>query len=115
MNINELAVEMKAVAVEHPINVVQMMQAIETKKFPDQLKRVVEIEGFGLMHVQYTHDMLTEGKYIRHLSFSREDLTRPSEAVQEAFHKAFFGEESVLPLPSMHPHVVQMGALSKNS
>jgi hypothetical protein len=115
MNLNDLATEMKVVAAEHPINIMQMMHTIETRKFPDQLKRVVEIEDFGLMHVQYTHDMLTEGKYIRHLSFSREDLTRPSEAVQEAFRKAFFGEEGVLPLPSMHPHVVQMGALSKNS
>jgi hypothetical protein len=114
MNLNELAAEMKVVAAEHPINVMQMMQAIETKKFPDQLKRVVDLEDFGPMHVQYTHDSLSEGKYICHLSFSREDLTRPSEAVQEAFRKAFFGEEGVLPLPSMHPHVVQMGVL-KNS
>lgn len=115
MNINELAAEMKAVAVEHPINVLQMMQAIETRQFPNELKRVVDVEDFGLMHVQYSHDSLSEGKYIRHLSFSREDLTRPSDEVQQAFHRAFFGEEAVLPLPSMHPHVVQMGVLSKTS
>lgn len=111
MNLNDLATEMKAVAAEHPIDFSQMAFFIETYKFPDQLKRVVEVEDFGLMHVQYTHDMLAGGKYIRHLSFSREDLTPPSEVVKEVFRKAFFGEKEVVMIPSGYSYVVQMGVI----
>jgi len=116
MNINTLAEQMKERAANSPVNLAQMMKNIADLKFPVDLKQIVEVDGYGMMHVQFSHDLLSEGKYIEHLSFSREDMSPPTEEMSQTFRMAFFGNDPILPLPSMHQHVVQMGKLVvKNS
>jgi len=90
----------------------RMMEGIASQSFPAELKRKETIDGIGAVQVQYSHDHLSPGKYIKHLSFSRDDLERPSIEVQKAFQEAFFdNNKDILELPSTLPYVIQMARL----
>lgn len=113
MDIATLAAEMKAVAEVMPMDVIKMMASVNLLQFPDELKRIESVDDFGTVQVQFSHDQLSAGKFIRHLSYKREDQAVPSDEMQEAFRLAFFANaKNLIPLPSLHgPHVVQLGQL----
>ena len=113
MRIETLAAEMIAEAVTNPLTIQQMMEGIATQSFPDNLKRVEKIDEFECeIRFQYSHDQIGPGKYIKHLSFSREDLQSPCLEMCATFRDAFLGDgKDVLQLPSLLPYVVQMGKL----
>lgn len=113
MDIATLATEMKAKAEIMPMDMAKMMATVNTLQFPHELKRIESVDGFGMVQVQFSHDQLSAGKFIRHLSYKREDQAVPSDEMQEAFRLAFFADaKNLIPLPSLHgPHVVQLGQL----
>lgn len=61
----------------------------------------------------FSHDQLSEGKFIRHLSYRLLADVVPSAEMQEAFRIAFFGDEqNLIPLPSLHgEQVIQLAKL----
>lgn len=113
MKIEKLAAEMIAEATASPLTIKQMMEGIASQSFPENLKRVEKIDEFDCeIRFQYSHDQISPGKYIKHLSFSREDLQFPCSKMHVTFRDAFLGDgKDVLQLPSFLPHVVQMGKL----
>ena len=113
MKVEELAAEMIAQAEANPLTVQKMMEGLNTQSFPDNLKRIEKIDGFDECEIrfQYSHDQLGPGKYIKHLSFSREDFQAPCLEMYAAFRDAFLGGDNVLMLPSTVPNMVQMAKL----
>lgn len=113
MDIQTLADEMKIKAETMPMDMVKMMASVDALQFPNELKRIESVDGFGMVQVQFSHDQLSAGKFIRHLSYKREDQAVPNDEMQEAFRLAFFADaKNLIPLPSLHgPHVVQLGRL----
>lgn len=119
MDIATLAAEMKAAAEVMPMDVMKMKfdPFGLASVFPDELKRIESVDDFGKVQVQFTHDLLSEKKFIRHLSYKREDQAIPSAEMQMAFRVAFFGDEKkLMPLPSLHGgHVIQLAKLEINN
>lgn len=112
MELKTLAAEMKSQAEAMPMTIERLMEGIASKSFPPQLKRTETIDGIGPVQVQYSHDHLGPGKFIKHLSFSRENQERPSVEIQRAFQEAFFdNNKDVLEMPSTWNHVIQMARL----
>lgn len=116
MDIATLAVEMKAKAEVMPMDMMKIGERLEMGEnvsFPNELRRIESVDEFGPVQVQFSHDLLSEGKFIRHLSYKREDQVVPSAEMQEAFRLAFFDDEqNLLPLPSLHGgHVIQLAKL----
>jgi len=112
LELKTLASEMISQAEAMPMTIERLMEGIASKSFPNVLKRTETIDGIGPVQVQYSHDHLGPGKYIKHLSFSREDLEYPSIETQKAFQEAFFeNKKDVLELPSTLPYVIQMARL----
>lgn len=109
MDIKTLATEMKTNAEAMPIDMAKMMVSVDRIAFPDELRRIESVDGFGAVQVQFSHDQLSEDKFIRHLSYRLLADIVPSAEMQEAFRIAFFGDEqNLLPLPSLHGHVIQL-------
>lgn len=112
MELKTLASEMKIQAEAMPMNIENIMKGFAGQSFPENLKRTEDIDGIGRVLVQYTHDHLSPGKFIKHLSFSTQDLKRPSIQIQNLFQEAFFGDsKDIISLPSALPYVVQIARL----
>lgn len=113
MDIATLATEMKVAAEAMPMDMAKMMVSVESMRFPDELRRIESVDGFGTVQVQFSHDQLSEGKFIRHLSYRLLADVVPSAEMQEAFRIAFFGDEqNLIPLPSVHgEQVIQLAKL----
>lgn len=104
-----LSSEMITQAEASPITFERMMEGIALKSFPVELQRLEAIDEFGFMQIQFSHDQLGPGKFIKHLSFSRQDQERPNDEIKKAFQEAFFGNaEDILEMPSTLPHVIQL-------
>lgn len=109
MNLDNLAEEMKEMAKAMPLTEATMDEIIASGgHFPEELQKNIVIDNVPI-HIQFSHDIGPNNTCLKHLSFSCLNTTRPSEAIQEALRKAFFGEEAVLQLPSFSKsHVVHM-------
>lgn len=114
MELQEIANEMKSLAEVMPLNGAKILKNISSLQFPKQLKRSISLENCEVQ-VQFTVDRLSENKFMSHLSFSRNDLVVPSDAMKKLLQDAFFGENvDVLVSPSpLYKHIIHMVKLKQ--
>ncbi len=111
--LHDIAEEMKANAAQRPITLGQLLEGIAAKQFPESLKQRVEIEGYGIVQIQFSFDDFLPGKLMHHLSFSRDDKETPDDNMKKAFQEAFFGDDAnILLLPStLGSHIVHIAKI----
>lgn len=107
--------EMKLQAEQNPISIDKMLAGIDSFSFPENLRRTELIDEFGVVNIQFSHDQLGLRKHIEHLSFSREDLKKPTMEMIKVLKTAFFYDNNhVITLPSNLPFVVQLGKIAES-
>jgi hypothetical protein len=114
MKLKILAKEMKLQAKITPVTKEIMLANIATLSFPSNLKRIEFIDELDEVQInfQYSHDYLSEEKYLEHLSFSRVDHLQIDAITQRNIQDAFFpNDKSVINLGSNLSYVVQLGKL----
>jgi hypothetical protein len=96
-----LADRMKVQAHEHPCDPRQVAAAMMEGKilpFPDNLKGFIVLDDVK-HQLQFSHDRLSEGKTLIHLSCAREDQAAVTDSVKNKLIAAFFGGEETFEFP----------------